>query len=756
MKHWTVLFFGTLTLALGGCPAVGPRPRIAVARPGPTLPLVPRWPTVAPSSADRFQDALQVYYAVDSSPERQALRVRLQSHIGRLLPAALRGGQGQRGFKLYLKLISLHRDVAARDSSRLPAADWAALVGASRQVLATFSHRGGTEEALTALAVLATVEPSSRQHHQRKFREIVHWLGELEEPLAGQIPRFVDAIEAVDKVLGRWPAPFVRQSLQVLLARQYVTLSPMLRLPDVPNQRAFKQALASLREYGWQRTRLLILAGDQVRLRSFLTKLRQGPQSKRLQWDPHLTELLGQALESRVGPAPLITLAEALAPKWPHAARRLCQQAAERFPRNAHPHFCLGSLAVAQQRTLAAIRHFSRAVRANPGYREAWERFAGVYLDRLISLLTQERLDQVRAEVKFLEAVHRAAAAWWVDRPLKASLADVYFMLGRGLYNEGRIDEAVTTLRKALRIKPTPQAYTQLGEIAFWRGRYEVAITRYNSVTDQLKGSAGWRAYWQFRTAPLVARARRRFAAKLEQDARIASDPKTRIALQRRAKTELARVTILRARTLRLGQLLLASLQDPGLQAEVLVHVGRILYRAGRRRLAIQSFNTALDRAPERSSTYVDVISFFVMRGHFDEALDAYHRALARSEISEYLKAYCTFWILDLGRRARVDPERLGLAEVFLKHLRGKQWYHTLASFLRGEHTYERLARETKSKGQRAELDFYHSMGLVRKGKLAEARRLWQKIVDSEMMAFFEYKMVRKYLREGVPDNPAK
>jgi len=754
MKHWTYLLVSALALALVGCPRVRPKPRMVAAKPGPKLPGVPRLTTVTPTSADRFKDALQVYYALEASPQRRALRERLERHIGRLLPSALRRGQGQEGFKLYLKLISLHTHRA--EGTPGAARHTAALVGASRRVLATFSHRGGAEEAMTALAVLGTAQPSTRQQHVRKFREIVHWIGELEEPLAGRIRRYVDPIEAVDKVLRRWPAQFVRQILQVLLARQYVSLSPMLRLPRVPNERTFKQALAALQEYGWQRTRLLILAADQVRLRSFLAKLRRGSTRNPRLRDPHLAGLLGHALESRVGPAPLISLAEALAPKWPHAAQRLCRQAAERFPHSAHPHFCLGTLALAQKRTLLAIRHFSRAIRVNPGYREAWERFAGAYLDRLISLLTQERLDQVRAEVKFLEAVHRAAAEWWVDQPLKASLADVYFMLGRGLYNEGRIDEAVATLRKALRIKPTPQVFTQLGEIAYWRGRYEVAITRYSSVTSRIKGSAGWRAYWQFRTAPLVARARRRFAAKLQRDARIASDRKTRIALQRRAKTELARVTILRARTLRLGQVLLASLKNPGLQAEVLVHVGRILYRAGRRRLAIQSFNTALDRAPKRSGTYVDVISFFVMRGHFDEALDAYHRALARTEISEYLKAYCTFWILDLGRRARVDPERLGLAEVFLKHLKGDQWYHKLASFLRGERGYAELARMTRTKGQRAELDFYHSMRLVRQGKLPEAQRLWQKIVDSEMMAFFEYKMVRKYLREGVPDKPAK
>ncbi len=103
-----------------------------------------------------------------------------------------------------------------------------------------------------------------------------------------------------------------------------------------------------------------------------------------------------------------------------------------------------------------------------------------------------------------------------------------------------------------------------------------------------------------------------------------------------------------------------------------------------------------------------------------------------------------------------MDPERLGLAEVFLKHLKGKQWYHQLARFHLGRASFAELASKAKTKGQRAELDFYQSMRLVQQGKVAPARRLWQKIVDSEMMAFSEYKMVRRYLSRGAPTQQPK
>ncbi len=738
-----------LSLGLSGCPRVR-APKPLPRPPGPVMPEIPVWPTVSPTSEERYKDALEVVYALPDSPRRLKLRSSLQRYILARLPAGLRKGQGVVGFKLFLDLTSLYADFAAEGPSRLPAPERTALVAAAQRVLKTFARRGAAEESLTALAVLVSLGPDKRGA-ETQLAIIVHWLGELEDPLFGRVQRNVDAIAAVNKVHARWPSPHLRRTLRVLLARQFTTLRPLLALPKVPNVRTVKQAVAAVREYGWQRVRLLTLDREVALLQGTLLKVKAKAYG-----DAHLARLLAPALDPRKGPAPLITLAEALAGKWPGAARVLCQQVVDRYPRDANGHYCLGQLALTAKRTLLALRHFAAAIRVNPGYRKAWDVYAATYLDRLMSLLGQERLDQVRREVTFLERVHRAAAAWWVSHPLKSSLADVYFMLGRGLFNEGHIAEAVTTLRKALQIKPTPQVQTQLAEIAFWRGRFEVSIGRLNAVLKHLKGSFGWRAYWEFRTAPLKAQARRRLASQLRAKAGLTGDRRLADRIRRRAKTEEASAQLLENRALRSGQFLLRALRSPRLQAEVLVIVGRMLHDSGRRQLALRSFDAALDRAPKRSGTYVDVISFLVMRGYFDQALDAYHRALARSEISVYLKAYCTFWILDLGRRARVDPERLGLAEVFLKHLKGNQWYHQLARFHLGRATYAELKPKAKTKGQRAELDFYHSMRLVRQGKKAAARRLWQKIVDSEMMAFFEYKMVRRYLSRGAPTKPPK
>lgn len=736
-------------LVLSGCP----RPLVPTTPKGsapPVLPPLPAWAAVEPTSDERLEDALQVFEALPlGSPEAAALRDRLVAHLTGGFSAALARGEGQEGIKRLGHLLTLYRRDVPRDDSTLDGPAYAPLSRAALEVFRIFSRRGAAKEALTALAVLETVDSTARERWRGEIDQLLTWLGELEEPLFGTVPPYHDVSEALLGVFARWPSVFLRGRLSLLLARQYAALRPLPAMEDLPKERPYRLALEAVHSFPWQRLRLLLLEDNRALVERYVESLRSVPDA-----DQRLLTLITQALAPQAGPGPWIVLAEAYATRWPELARELCGRARKEHPGDPNVHYCLGTLALQREKPLLALRHFGDALRANPEHRQAWERFSSAYLDRLAALLSQERLDQVEREVGFLEAFHREALRRWPGTPLATSLADVYFILARGYFNEGRIREALATLQKARRLKPTPQIQMQLAEIHYYRGEVRQAIARFKDVYEGLNEGSAWRAYWELRIAPMMARSHEMLAERLEKDSRLATDTSNREELARSAAAARTDVTQVRARALHIGKLLLTSFKNANLRAEVLYYVGWIFWEAGQHRLGIQSFNAALDEAPNRSSTYVDVISFLVMRGHFEEALDAYHRALARTEVSDYLKAYCTFWILDLGTRAKVDPERLGLAEVYIRYLKGSQWYHRLAAFVRGQVSYKALVSEATSKGQRAEADFYQSMALLRGGKVAEARALWQRIVDSEMMAFFEYRMVRSYLAHGAPDAP--
>jgi lipoprotein NlpI len=50
---------------------------------------------------------------------------------------------------------------------------------------------------------------------------------------------------------------------------------------------------------------------------------------------------------------------------------------------------------------------------------------------------------------------------------------------------------------------------------------------------------------------------------------------------------------------------------------------------------------------------------------------------------------------------------------------------------------------------RKAESSFYRAMRAWSEGKKDEAKRLWQDVLSTDMMAFFEYDMAAYYLKHG-------
>jgi tetratricopeptide (TPR) repeat protein len=74
---------------------------------------------------------------------------------------------------------------------------------------------------------------------------------------------------------------------------------------------------------------------------------------------------------------------------------------------------------------------------------------------------------------------------------------------------------------------------------------------------------------------------------------------------------------------------------DPGTQAEIHIRVGRSLYALGMHSEALDHLDRAIDAKPSRKETYAEIIAMLTTYGHLPEALDAFHRALGRQEVSE-------------------------------------------------------------------------------------------------------------------------
>jgi lipoprotein NlpI len=58
------------------------------------------------------------------------------------------------------------------------------------------------------------------------------------------------------------------------------------------------------------------------------------------------------------------------------------------------------------------------------------------------------------------------------------------------------------------------------------------------------------------------------------------------------------------------------------------------------------------------------------------------------------------------------------------------------------------LARANTA-AKRAESSYYRAMKAVEVGDLDSAKKLWREVVETDMMAFFEYDMAQLFLRMG-------
>jgi lipoprotein NlpI len=84
-----------------------------------------------------------------------------------------------------------------------------------------------------------------------------------------------------------------------------------------------------------------------------------------------------------------------------------------------------------------------------------------------------------------------------------------------------------------------------------------------------------------------------------------------------------------------------------------------------------------------------------------------------------------------------------------LANLTGTEWYVELAKLLRGKTTYEALLAKAKSASNLAELYYYWSDLLLARGRLEQAHAMWKKVIETDMMAFYEFEMAAFNLLHG-------
>ena len=659
---------------------------------------------------ENYQHMRQLYDALPlHHRQRPAFRQLIRSYLIRQANVSLNHNRDDELMTAYMRVATLY-DPTEVYSNSVHDLQLGAL---SRKILSRYAPRGDEQRVLPALSVLVSLDRDASARHRKTFDEAVSWVENTAEALHGRAFRGHRVIRAMERVTLIWPSAFVLEQTHALYLKRIRALAALTG--KRPNRRRAELMFPAMRLTGYNVARMYLWVD---RPYTALTKLRNlGTRGA----DGALRRRLERVVSPVATVDDMLRLAELFEERDPQVARRTCQMATRRFKAEPRTHACVGELAAKTNHISLSIAAYEEARRLSPGSRRFAEALSKQHQREIFQLIEVEQLSLAQDKLAKLERYHTEAASR-LGKPLKASLGRVYYAVGYGLYNAGRAEEAKALLTKSVLTSNAPESLIQLAVLATKAedGRAALGyLAKLDSIPMKNKAA---KLYWAARSLTVRGRA----LVSIKQHS------KSKKAHRKAEKT---------------WKKWLSKGLRPQMRAEAHIARSRSLFALRRTVEAVDALEKAIDAAPGRKETYADAIALLVTHGHLPEALDAYHRALGRPEVTEYLKTYCTFWVVGLARRGGRPPDPIGID--YLTQLSGNKWYHSLSKFVLGQESYEALTRKAKTAAQRTELQFYAADSLAAAGKMKQARKLWQQVIASGMMAFFEYDMALHNLRKG-------
>ena len=585
-----------------------------------------------------------------------------------------------------------------------------------------YSKRGAEEPVILGLAVAATLDSGLRP----RWDERLKWIADFEASSSGEAHRYGKLIESLEGAVRLWPAPLVVDKLgELYMLRHEALLKAIRKGAHGGAAEMIEGQEPNATHTAYNLARLYLRVRHPERAEEAVAKVADQPGD-----DPLLRGLI-KRFRNASEAKDVIDLAKYFIREDPgdrEVAMRVCMAGVQKFPKAPEPRICAAEMAVSTMTARAplAIKLLAEAVKLSPTDRSAAETLVKLRFLRLQAKLGEEKakvdaaLPEAEDLAKFIEEEEQKVGG----KPFEPSVGDVWLEIGQGYYNAGAAKEAEEYLKKAVEKRPSWKAWQYLGLIRLKHRQYDDALAMFD------KGLA----------APTRA-----LQEAIDLRAQVLRDKAD--ALDRTGKTgdaKSARETALEAWTQ-----LLALVQTPNDAARIQLERGKLMYELGQKRDSIDAFEKAIDFAPQRPETYADVIAFLVPRGHLNEALDAYHRALGRADVTDYVKVYASLWVIDLAEREKEQPDPL--AETYLRTVDGNRWFNELARWRSGRMSWQELIGKADTPGKQAEAYFYQAQRLLSGGKEDEARELWKKVLSTDMMAFFEFEMADYYLRKGAP-----
>lgn len=693
----------SLTAGCGGGGASAPPPR-----PGPRIQV----PAVVTEQV--YQPKREAFDALAlNHPDRERLRAALLNHLVPLAIRYLDLGRDETAQEEFEEALSLFAPTEVfKGGFKAPG-----LADLAARFVKRYSPRGDERKVMLGMAVGLSLGGDARKIKAR-YMTLAAWVDETDILKRGPTVAGARTIDNLEHCAKHWPSAFINKQLTQRYLKRIKFLVPIAAKHAEMGARSRFPALIL---GGYLLVRAHSRVGSFDLARQALKKLPK-PYAQ----DKVLGDLLDKLLAADATAKDFVQLSSFFWRNDQEVGLVICRAAAARFPGAVEAHGCMGRLAASLELHLLAEQSLERANQLKPADKDVIKSLAKQQQRRLFTMIDSDRLDDAKEKLKSIERFH-AEAARKLGKPLEPGLGRVYYAVGHGLYVQGRVEEAGKLLSQALALELIPEAVIQLANIRMNLGKpmaaVELLIQAEKGPKMQAKAEAE-RIYWEGRLA--LSRGK---------------------AMEIAGRTKESRAEYARAAA-RWTMLTSLKVQD-AVQAEAYVHLAQVLYKLGEPARALDALDAGIDADPKRKETYADAIALLVTHGHLHEALDAYHRALGRGAVNEYLKSYCSFWVVGLARRAGQVPDPQAMR--YIRELRGAKWYTRLAGLLLEKTSYDKLLSDARTAGNRAELYYYQADRLLAAGKVEEAKAMWRKVLETKMLGFYEYEMSRHYLTVGPP-----
>jgi tetratricopeptide (TPR) repeat protein len=668
------------------------------------------------SAGERGTWEARLFLLADGAEKRLALRDRLAESIAASFEATPESKPAKR-LELFKEGLTLNAPADFRSGdvaqALAPAAQW---------VVARYERRGDEVVVLASLKYLALVDPKDLRYHER-FLSLAEWSEgvrrTVSDPLESassiadlymRVARLVPDDEICERTANQlvaWNAAYA--------ARIEAAGSEMWSLSPFALREAEKIPIFV--------AYLFFINGDVTRARPWFGRLKSDFRAM----NAFESLLDGISRGEDVGDAyfalaQLFGSYDADSGQFsvgdPQAGLRACILARRLGEKNPRYPLCIGQFFELIDRPENAVPFYVETARMSPDESTymgvaARIRFA---LSRVHMLeRSREAAGVIEIADGFVEDILKLKDV--EDKSLYQVTAELLRLSGEVEYADGRIEKAAAHFTKASEVWPGDVgAVFRLAEIREMRGEADAALELLDAAIERARGAGGAdAAYWPGRAHQLRGEIREGKG----DEAGAAEDYRAALAVWEKGDLPL------------------------DYAAEGALRRGLALDRLGDTAGSLEWIRRSIGLDPENRATYGAAFSFLFERQRLEAAEELFQIAFNQDRIGSMWKIYFALWVDGLARRQGKTVE---LARNYLAHADGDTWQDDLARFASARIGADELRKRAQNDGQRVEADFYVGLSLLGEGKPELARPLFEKVIASDMMGFFEYPMARALL----------